>query len=1190
MMSALGISVDSKELWKSSDLIEKKLGSVLDRKVASSTKQVLLDRIKFKEASNPDPFYQELKKKYTPLNRSSTKLQNNGPLLKNHSTSNVKPELNNTKFEKDELPPPKFMLFEKNKVQLQWKTVRNVGPGLYNLGNTCFLNSVIQVLTYTPPLVNYLATQEHTSQCVKVGFCMLCELQRHVLRTFSHQQSEAIKPLAILHKLKFIAKHLRFGQQEDSHEFLRYVVDGMTKSCLVGISDKLDLYTKSTTVVHQIFGGYYRSQVTCERCQHTSNKFDPLMEVLLDIKNVYSVYNALQKLISVELLNGDNMYLCPRCKLKVPAKKRIQIHEPPNVLTMCLKRFDCHSLFASKINKDISYPETLNLRPFLSIKQGCAINFKLFAVLVHAGYSCNSGHYYCFVKAANGSWYQMNDASVRQVSLKTVLGQQAYLLFYIKDEVTKQKNGSSIPSSIKSPQVNGHHGNKSKTLNSKQFFPKIISEPTVKTHPLAKPFANATSKTTTSACVSFLPRPTSIPKERDKIAFTLNQNSLVKIDHVSPSREEIESVSRNFCDDVSEQMQTASQPQQFKESDTNIGIENVGNSTDCKDDQVNDISSSTDGKVEPILKKTNKEKDTLVETKESEKNPREIHATTKWIISNHEDLVLGSTAAEVRERTPSLSSEISNGGSIASKTGEWSVSDRGITQEFGPRLPERQHAGWKVSSSETVGKGDDNEGYRKLATIPLEKTLRQKHRKKRNFSKNDDEETRLISPMDHEGSREDRKKERLTSDMDREGSREDRKKERLTSDMDREGSREDRKREKIKRLKKLKRGRDRPSDGEVLSDDIELREKRKKDKKNKRKKRKHRKEKLSDEDTKETDEVINTSKDRLLSRNKDDSGYSSSKKDFDKTKRDSKRSLCENKEKRIKGVGNRVFTKTMKERRNIETDNCGRNDLNPEHFTSNTDTKKEDKFTAKKFINLSQNAIDNARSLVVKGRDFLGKVSECRNRNGSDKIRLVQYSDDSSNESENVVLNGSANDRVTSVNDRVTSVNDRVTSVNDRVTSVNDRVTSVNDRVTSANDRVTSVNGKCESSGNNGRKDNLRSYDERKNIVDVLLENSKVSSNYGGKVERWDGQKEDNAVKEDRTKRRRDFWDEEYDKGKQMKRRKNSNKTSSYSSRGRNSFQKEYDRRRMKSNGCHSSSSNGWYKRGFERHSWRDRR
>ena len=32
--------------------------------------------------------------------------------------------------------------------------------------------------------------------------------------------------------LVVIAKHLRFGHQEDAHEFLRYVIDGMQKSCL----------------------------------------------------------------------------------------------------------------------------------------------------------------------------------------------------------------------------------------------------------------------------------------------------------------------------------------------------------------------------------------------------------------------------------------------------------------------------------------------------------------------------------------------------------------------------------------------------------------------------------------------------------------------------------------------------------------------------------------------------------------------------------------------------------------------------------------------------------------------------------------------------------------------------------------------------------------------------------------------
>lgn len=57
-----------------------------------------------------------------------------------------------------------------------------------------------------------------------------------------------------------IAKHFRQGRQEDAHEFLRYFVDGLQKSCLHGCSPKLDPHSKATTAVHQIFGGYHRSQ------------------------------------------------------------------------------------------------------------------------------------------------------------------------------------------------------------------------------------------------------------------------------------------------------------------------------------------------------------------------------------------------------------------------------------------------------------------------------------------------------------------------------------------------------------------------------------------------------------------------------------------------------------------------------------------------------------------------------------------------------------------------------------------------------------------------------------------------------------------------------------------------------------------------------------------------------------------
>lgn len=57
------------------------------------------------------------------------------------------------------------MLFPTERLSLRWERVFRVGAGLHNLGNTCFLNSTIQCLTYTPPLANYLLSKEHARNC-----------------------------------------------------------------------------------------------------------------------------------------------------------------------------------------------------------------------------------------------------------------------------------------------------------------------------------------------------------------------------------------------------------------------------------------------------------------------------------------------------------------------------------------------------------------------------------------------------------------------------------------------------------------------------------------------------------------------------------------------------------------------------------------------------------------------------------------------------------------------------------------------------------------------------------------------------------------------------------------------------------------------------------------------------------------
>ena len=49
----------------------------------------------------------------------------------------------------------------------------------------------------------------------------------------------------------------------------------------------------------------------------------------------------------------------------------------------------------------MAYPEFLNIHPYMSEK-GDPVMYSLYAVLVHAGYSCHAGHYYCYVKVSPG--------------------------------------------------------------------------------------------------------------------------------------------------------------------------------------------------------------------------------------------------------------------------------------------------------------------------------------------------------------------------------------------------------------------------------------------------------------------------------------------------------------------------------------------------------------------------------------------------------------------------------------------------------------------------------------------------------------------------------------------------------------------------------------------------------------------
>ncbi|KAJ7421418.1 ubiquitin carboxyl-terminal hydrolase 42-like protein [Pitangus sulphuratus] len=286
-----------------------------------------------------------------------------------------------------EMNPPQRILFPPENICMDWLHTRRPGPGLRNLGSTCYVNVILQCLTYTPPLANYLLSRQHSQSCRQQVFCMMCIMEDHV-RKIMYSLANAILPRAVLRSLRFV----------------------------------------------------------CLRCQAVSDSYKAFLEVLLKIKAASSLTTILENFVKPRLLDGRQCMKCSRYRKKMIASKKITIHHAPRVLTLCLGRVDVRS--SRKISQVVEYPECLDLQPYMSEAAGEPLLYSLYAVVVHSGETCLAGHFFCYIKASDGLWYKMDDETMDDCDIHAVLGQQAYLLFYIRCpdlEMEEMATSSSAP-------------------------------------------------------------------------------------------------------------------------------------------------------------------------------------------------------------------------------------------------------------------------------------------------------------------------------------------------------------------------------------------------------------------------------------------------------------------------------------------------------------------------------------------------------------------------------------------------------------------------------------------------------------------------------------------------------------------------------------------------------------------------
>ncbi|KAF3609272.1 hypothetical protein DY000_02045614, partial [Brassica cretica] len=343
--------------------------------------------------------------------------------------------------------------------------------GLVNCGNSCYANAVLQSLTCTKPLVAYLLRRSHSRSCSGKDWCLMCELEQHVMML--RESGGPLSASRILSQMRSINCQIGDGSQEDAHEFLRLLVASMQSICLerLGGETKVDPRLQETTLVQHMFGGRLRSKVKCLRCDHESERYENIMDLTLEIYGwVESLQDALTQFTRPEDLDGENMYRCSRCAGYVRARKELSIHEAPNILTIVLKRFQEGRY--GKINKCISFPEMLDMIPFMTRTGDVPPLYMLYAVIVHLDTlnASFSGHYISYVKDLRGNWFRIDDSEIHQVPMTQVMSEGAYMLFYMRSYPRPQRGEHNSKPQARHPQPRNEMKKQRKPVN--RFKPR----------------------------------------------------------------------------------------------------------------------------------------------------------------------------------------------------------------------------------------------------------------------------------------------------------------------------------------------------------------------------------------------------------------------------------------------------------------------------------------------------------------------------------------------------------------------------------------------------------------------------------------------------------------------------------------------------------------------------------------------